>query len=82
MYALITYVVLIVAYASPILVNQKVLKIAKLLYCKILRIAKLSYCKVLQTTRLLYCKMFECKLKSRKRNFNFKNNFKKSDNFI
>ncbi len=61
---LVIYIVLIIAYILSIFVNQKVLEIARLLYCKVLQVA-----------RLLYCKVLECKLKLRKRNLNFKNNF-------
>ncbi len=82
MYALIICVVLIIAYVSSIFINQKVLKIAKLFYCKMLRIAKLFYYKVLQIAKLLYCKMLKYELKSHLCNFNFKNSFKRSDNFI
>jgi len=57
----VIYIVLIIIYVLSILVNQKVLEVAKLFYCKILQVA-----------RLLYCKVLECKLKSRECDFNFK----------
>jgi len=67
----VIYIVLIIIYVLSILVNQKVLEVAKLFYCKILQVA-----------RLLYCKVLKCKLKSRECDFNFKNSFKKSNNFV
>ncbi len=81
MYALITCVVLMIAHASSMFVDQKVLRIAKLLYYKMSRVARLPHCEVLQATRSLYCKVLKCELKSRSYNFDSKNNFKRSDNF-
>ena len=66
----IIYIVLIIAYVLSIFISQKVLEVAKSFYYK-----------VLQTIRLLYYRIFKCKLKSHKCNFNFKNNFKRSNNF-
>jgi hypothetical protein len=37
--------------------------------------------KVLKFAKLFYCKVLECELKSHKCDFNFKNNFKRSNNF-
>ncbi len=82
MYALITCVVLIIVYASSMFIDQKMLKIAKLFYCKVSQIAKLSHYKVLQATRSLYYKVLKYESKSHLYNFNFKNNFKKNDNFV
>ena len=52
-------------------VNQKALEIAKSFYCKKSQVAK-----------SLYCKVLKYESKSRKRNFDFKNNFKRNDNFV
>ncbi len=71
LYIHLLYIMLIIAYILSIFINQKILEIAKLLYYK-----------VLQVVRLFYCKILKYKLKLCKRNFDFKNNFKKSDNFI
>ncbi len=67
----VIYILLIIAYILLIFVNQKILEVGKLLYYKILQI-----------TRLLYCKVLKYKLKLRKYNFNFKNNFKRNNDTI